>query len=189
MGFQKIVSLKNYSTHLKSLLLLVIALIVKVTPHLPNLSPELVFTIYLTTRWNKLFALSYAFLMWVLCDVAYAVIYHTQAFGSWTLSTYSAVFFIILFSSFNKNKLNGYWLIGYSCVVSLLFWIWTNAGVWIFSNMYPHSPLGLAACYEMALPFLAYAFTSAVFWSVVLLIARYWFYATASENELSTQVA
>ncbi len=37
---------------------------------------------------------------------------------------------------------------------SLIFFIWTNFGVWAMWNMYPHTWSGLIQCYVMALPFL-----------------------------------
>lgn len=36
---------------------------------------------------------------------------------------------------------------------SIIFFVITNLGVWAFSNMYPQTGEGLAACYAAALPF------------------------------------
>lgn len=36
---------------------------------------------------------------------------------------------------------------------SLLFFTVTNAAVWAFGNMYPHTPAGLITCYVAAIPF------------------------------------
>lgn len=36
---------------------------------------------------------------------------------------------------------------------SVLFFLLSNLGVWMFEGMYPHTSLGLFACYSAALPF------------------------------------
>lgn len=43
---------------------------------------------------------------------------------------------------------------GLGVLASVIFFIWTNFGVWAMWNMYPHTWQGLIQCYIMALPFL-----------------------------------
>ncbi len=40
---------------------------------------------------------------------------------------------------------------------SLLFFLTTNFGVWLFSGMYPPTAAGLGACYALAIPFYGYS--------------------------------
>jgi hypothetical protein len=42
---------------------------------------------------------------------------------------------------------------GMGILSSMIFFIWTNFGVWIEWNMYAHTWQGLMQCYLMALPF------------------------------------
>jgi hypothetical protein len=51
-----------------------------------------------------------------------------------------------------------------SVASSLLFFMTTNFAVWIFGNMYPATPEGLAQCYVAALPFLDRTVLGDLFW-------------------------
>ena len=42
---------------------------------------------------------------------------------------------------------------GLGILASVFFYIWTNFGVWISWNMYPHTLEGLIQCYVLAIPF------------------------------------
>ncbi len=66
-----------------------------------------------------------------------------------------------------------------ACVAgSVLFFLVTNLGVWLYSGMYSHTPAGLVACYVAALPFFQNQlaadalFTAALFSVFGLLDAR-----------------
>lgn len=41
-------------------------------------------------------------------------------------------------------------------VSTVIFYLWTNFGVWQMSGMYPHTGMGLLASYAMGLPFLKF---------------------------------
>jgi len=45
-------------------------------------------------------------------------------------------------------------LTGMGIAASLFFYLYTNFGVWLLWDMYPHNFAGLVQCYIMALPFL-----------------------------------
>lgn len=46
-------------------------------------------------------------------------------------------------------------LTGMGIAASLFFYLYTNFGVWLLWDMYPHNFAGLVQCYIMALPFLS----------------------------------
>jgi hypothetical protein len=67
-----------------------------------------------------------------------------------------------VYASFALCSIIGLWLrkhqsalpiIGASLVSSTLFFLITNAAVWKFQKMYPHTLAGLGQSYTMALPF------------------------------------
>ena len=149
-----------------------LALLFKLVPHLPNFSPELVFSLYFLINYKKSSAILGIFFMWIICDVSYAFIYHIPAFGSWSLFTYSALliyFMLINFGDFkNKIKASKKQFIILSVFGVLIFWLWTNLGVYLLSGIYVHNFLRLISCYYLALPFLAYSLGSAVFWAVLI---------------------
>lgn len=44
-------------------------------------------------------------------------------------------------------------VVAHTLAASVMFYLTTNAAVWILTDMYPHTGAGLAACYVAALPF------------------------------------
>ena len=53
-------------------------------------------------------------------------------------------------------------------VSALGYWLWTNAGSWMLSGMYPHTLSGFVDCYWLALPYLKDTVFGALIWTVVL---------------------
>jgi hypothetical protein len=51
---------------------------------------------------------------------------------------------------------------------SLIFFVATNAAVWAFTAMYPHTLAGLATAYAAGLPFLPQTIVGDLFWAAVL---------------------
>lgn len=47
-------------------------------------------------------------------------------------------------------------LTGAGVASTVIFYLWTNFGVWQLSGMYPHTGMGLLASYAMGLPFLKF---------------------------------
>ena len=59
--------------------------------------------------------------------------------------------------------------IGMSAVAgSVLFYLVTNFGVWAFSELYPKTLAGLAACYVAAIPFFQNSLAGDLFFTIVL---------------------
>lgn len=59
-------------------------------------------------------------------------------------------------------------LIGCSLASSVLFFLITNFGSWLWFNMYEHSVSGLLQCYTLAIPFFRYTLCGDLFFAVVL---------------------
>lgn len=57
---------------------------------------------------------------------------------------------------------------------SILFFLITNAAVWAFSPLYPHTTGGLLACYIAAVPFLASMLLGDIVYSVALFHGHAW---------------
>ena len=72
--------------------------------------------------------------------------------------TWSAWAFVGLLGLFlrkdKKDYKYGFKMTGLGIIASLIFFGWTNFGVWAMWNMYPHTLSGLIQCFVMALPFL-----------------------------------
>ena len=74
-------------------------------------------------------------------------------------------------------------LIGCSLASSVLFFLTTNFGSWLWFNMYEHSVAGLIQCYVMAIPFFRYTLCGDLFFAVVLFSG----YAVAAQVRLAAQ--
>ncbi len=59
-------------------------------------------------------------------------------------------------------------LVGCSLGASVLFFLTTNFGSWLWFNMYEHTWAGLVQCYAMAIPFFRYTLCGDLFFAVVL---------------------
>lgn len=67
-----------------------------------------------------------------------------------------------------KNKITIPNIAGYSLLSSFVFFIVTNFGVWVTTNMYEKSLTGLIECYYMAIPFFRNALVGDLFFSVMI---------------------
>ncbi len=56
----------------------------------------------------------------------------------------------------------------------LVFFVATNAAVWAFGTMYPHTIAGLLACFAAALPFLKFTLLGNLFYTAVFFGAWRW---------------
>jgi hypothetical protein len=75
-------------------------------------------------------------------------------------------------------------LLSCSLAASLLFFLVTNFGCWIWFDLYEHSLAGLVNCYVQALPFFRYTLAGDALFAVVLFggygLAAHWAPATSS---------
>ena len=74
-------------------------------------------------------------------------------------------------------------LVGCSLGASVLFFLTTNFGSWLWFNMYEHSLAGLIQCYAMAIPFFRYTLCGDLFFAVTLFGG----YALAAQSRLAAQ--
>ncbi len=81
------------------------------------------------------------------------------------LFTWGSLLFISLFSKFFKNY---YYRIGGVILSCLIFYLVSNFGVWLFSEIYTHDIEGITLCYLMALPFFQNSIVSSLIISVVV---------------------
>jgi hypothetical protein len=66
---------------------------------------------------------------------------------------YACYILMVVIGIMISGKVKPIRLLTASISSSVLFFVITNFGVWIGSGWYPHSSIGLAACYTAAIPF------------------------------------
>lgn len=142
-------------------------ILTRLISHLPNFSPEIVFALYLGMKNTTISASIYIILMAVISDFLLGF-----GFGSWAIFTYSALLAIGGVGVYIKNKEFGQIFIASTVGVTLAYWIWTNLGSWLFTNMYAHTLDGFMTCYTLALPFLSNALVASFAWCAIIAVCE-----------------
>lgn len=159
--------------YLFSFAIIIVGIFSRIIPHMPNFSPEIIFAMYLGVQLNKLWTCIAVFLMVFLSDTILSFQYGYHIIGSWSFFTYSALIIIGLIGTGRWVKSSGAkFLIG-GLVLTSGYWGWTNFGVWLLSDMYPHNLNGISSCYLLALPFLKTSLESSLIWVLVILAYEY----------------
>lgn len=149
--------------------LIIIGILLRFIPHVPNFTPVAAIAIFAGVYLNKKQALIVPLLLMVLSDIflgMHNVVLFT--WGSFVLVTFLGVW--------AKNHKTFKAIVSTSIVSSVLFYLITNFGVWAM-GWYPQTAKGLLDCYILGLPFLrtfsvATLLYSAVFFGAYELIAR-----------------
>lgn len=122
--------------------------ILRLLPHPPNFAPISAMALFGGTYLNKKYALLIPLAAMFLSDIFmgfYSLKLMLSVYGSFAL-----VGLIGLWLKKHKNFQN---IIGASLLSSILFYLITNFGVWIFTPWYEKTWEGLIKCYFLALPF------------------------------------
>ena len=130
-------------------------------PHPVNFSPVLAIMIFAGSVLTNRYLSFLVPLAGVLVSDLIIGIYEGMAF------VYLAYALTILMGRFVPSR-KAWPIVAASTFSSVLFFVLSNLGVWIFSTMYDKTLEGLWLCYLMALPFFHYTFASTVIGSVVL---------------------
>jgi hypothetical protein len=65
-------------------------------------------------------------------------------------------------------------LLGAGLLGSVVFFLVSNAGVWLTQDLYPPTAAGLAACYLAAVPFFHNTLLATLLWGALLFGAEHW---------------
>lgn len=140
--------------------------VARLVPHLPNATPiaaiAIVSSIYIGKRWALVLPLATLF----LSDLALGLY-------DWRLmaSVYGS-FALIGCMSWVCRKRQSVLPVGASAVAaSLMFFLTTNAAVWLFSPWYEKSIAGLLYAYELGIPFMRNMFVGDVAYTALLIAA------------------
>jgi hypothetical protein len=135
----------------------------RLLPHVANVSPLFAAAVLLVGATGNSKAILLALLSFALSDVLWGTVTHHAIIGTWTIFTWSGLVIALLANRFVKNK-----LFIHFTAFSLIYWCWTNLGVWLASGMYMHSAYGFIACYTSALPFLFNQWLGLLVWGYAI---------------------
>ncbi len=134
----------------------------RLVPHPPNFSPidamALFSGAYLGRRWIAFVAPLAALL---LSDLVLGF-YHGVA------TVYATVALIVVVGGWLSSKRTPLRIGAAALASSVIFFVITNFGMWLFSGFYPVTYAGLVACYTAAIPFFQNTLAGDLFYSALL---------------------
>lgn len=156
------------------ILWLLFAVVGRIIPHPPNITPFTNLSLIAGTKLNLLNANILVLLGLFISDMMLAWLYGYPLFGYWTLFGYSGFLFCTwVGKKFSNMPSLKNWLL-LLATLSVGYWLWTNLGVWLLSGFYAHTWEGLWFCYYMALPFLRNALIGDLGWFLIIYFAYKW---------------
>jgi len=161
------------------------AIIIRLLPHPPNFAPIMAVAIVA----GLYFPRQYAYIMPLIALAVSDLIiggYHLLIM----MAVYGSVLLAVLLASYARRHRRVHTILGTILGSALMFFLITNAAVWAFGTMYPHTLAGLGMSYYMALPFFRNSLLGDLFYTGALIgiieLARVAYHrympATASEQ-------
>ena len=130
----------------------VFILVFRYIPHPPNFTPVLALTLY-TSIYFGLRSSPFVILAFAFSD-------YFLGFHQLLMFTWGSLAIISLIGMFGKSFLSRISLLFFS---SIIFFMCSNFGVWVFSEFYTKDLEGLLQCYVLAIPF----FTNTIISTIV----------------------
>jgi hypothetical protein len=153
----------------------------RLIPHPPNVAPIGAMALFGAAYYGKRY---WAFLipiasMWisdlVLNNVVYGQYFDRFVwFYSGSLFSCGALALIVMLGFRTLRKVTVPSLLGSAVSASALFFLVSNFGVWLSTDMYPHTATGLLACYTAGLPFFHNTLAGDAVYTAVLFGAFEW---------------
>ncbi len=145
-----------------------LAVVTRLLPHPPNFAPMTALALFsgvaFRNRWVGIgYVLGLMFLSDVLLELAFGFGFH-----SGMPVVYGSLLLIALLGGTLRKRFHFLAITGMTLLSSVLFFILTNLGVWLFSGMYPHTLDGLVLCYTLAIPFFHNALAGDIVYAALL---------------------
>jgi hypothetical protein len=147
----------------------------RLIPHVPNFSPlysisvfSSILPIELSNKFNKLIKYISFFIPLIILFITDLILgfYKGMVFNYLAFLSYS-IFSYFIFNKYSKLSKTILGLV-LSVVSSIYFFIISNFGVWLLTNMYSKDLAGFILCYINALPFLKNSIISSIIFSILI---------------------
>lgn len=144
--------------------LLLLGILTRFLPHAANFTPVAAIAIfggiYLPKRWSVLAPLTIMFVSDIFI-------------GFYSLPIMASVYFGFILSGliglYAKNHKTFGVILSGTILSSFIFFLLTNAAVWMFGTMYTHNFSGLIQSYYMAIPFFKNSLAGDLFYATILI--------------------
>ncbi|MBI5728326.1 MAG: hypothetical protein HY984_01065 [Candidatus Magasanikbacteria bacterium] len=152
------------TSHSLTAMLILLGAVSRLLPHPPNVVPIGALAIfgglYLPRPWSAIVP----FLSMFLSDVIIG-------FYDWRIMAVVYACFLcgVFIGEKMKNNKKIPVLLGGATLSALIFFLATNAAVWVFGSLYPHTFSGLFQSYAMAIPFFRNSLIGDIFYMSILI--------------------
>ena len=152
----------NHSRIVALLSAILVAAALRLVPHPPNFSPIDAMALFSGAYLGRRALAFVAPLGALLLSDAILGFYHGQA------TVYFSVALIVMMGMIALQRRSAL-RIGITAVASsILFFVITNFGMWLFSGFYPRTMAGFEACYVAAIPFFQNTIAGDLFYATLL---------------------
>jgi len=161
---------KHYSNFWLITGLVSVAVLFRIIPHPFNMTPLIAVSLFSGAKFNhKKQAFLVPIVTLLSSDVVLSYMNHYPLLHDTIFFTYSSILLVVLLGTLLKNQsLNIVKIAGFSLMSSLLFFIMSNFGVWLFSNLYTPDMAGLVKCFILAIPFNKFSWIGDIAFSLTL---------------------
>jgi uncharacterized protein DUF6580 len=153
---------------------LLLAAVTRLIPHPPNFAPITAMALFgAATLTDKRVAILTPLLALFASDLCIEVMHRKGLIASWGIYswmwvTYTAFLLIAVMGLLLRHRRSASAIAAATFAGSIVFFVVTNFGVWVGSNLYPHTLEGLLTCYMAALPFFTNTLLGDAVYSTVL---------------------
>jgi hypothetical protein len=134
----------------------------RLVPHPPNFSPIDAMALFSGAYLGRRGLAFVAPLGALLLSDLFLGFYHGMAF------VYGAVALVVVIGWWVSSRRTPLRIGGAALVSSVLFFVLTNFGMWLFSGFYPRTLSGLVTCYVAAVPFFQNTLAGDLFYTALL---------------------
>jgi hypothetical protein len=154
---------KNIEHYILPITLIFVLSLSRLIPHPPNFTPIITVAIISGYFFKNVYLSAMVLIISMLIGDLFIGFYTNMIF------VYISLLFITIIFFKAVKKMNSKNLIIFAFLGSLVFFLISNFGVWIFANMYEKNLNGLMQCYLMAIPF----FKNTLFSSIIFTYISY----------------
>ncbi|MDQ3140704.1 MAG: hypothetical protein M3Q56_00490 [Bacteroidota bacterium] len=155
----------------------------RLLPHAPNFTAVMACTLFAAVQFRSATALFIILLSYWISDIIINnFMYHSSSGFKWASNSLAWIYIPLIINFliskwYLKKDFEPLKLIPASLLVSCVFFLLTNLGVWQSGSLYPKDISGLVSCYLAAIPFFGNEIAGTLFFSCCLFSA-FWIYET-----------
>ena len=142
-------------------LLLVFGIFSRFIVHIPNFTPVVSLALFSGTYLPKRYAVTFPLILMVVSD--FFIGFHDTILFTW-----GSVVVISILGFVLREQKNPVTILSSSLGAALIFFVLTNFGTWLVSDLYPHTQQGLKECFILAIPFFRTTLLSAIIYTFVI---------------------